>query len=178
MRIVAFALAAALFLLGQASWNPAVSASAGSSPTASHPPHPAPPDWLEDPTSELSGIVAYYKLANSDAASNQFMSSEVYEGYASLDDLIVRNHQLLRHTRDAQIISESRITICGGEAAWLMKYTQSSPIPDDPNRVLNIDQVASVRGNSAYVSAYIRPTLGTERPEAEQWIRSNCGPGK
>jgi TonB family protein len=132
-------------------------------PPPSHPvPPPGPPGWSEDWSSEF-GVLANYKLVNSDDASNQFMSARFSGAYDQLNDLIAKG---------AHIVSEANITICNGEAARQLEYTRPSPV--NSSRILDVDQVATLREGYIYVSEYIRPMDAAKRPEAEQWIRSYC----
>jgi TonB family protein len=136
---------------------------------------PSPPTgWEREGTSQhLAGILVSYKLSQAPTAE-QYLSAGAYLKFSDLGDFVAKNDTNLQSIRGLHLLGEEQATICGREPASEVEYSQSGLVSADPDRILDVDQVRTVKNGWAFVTTYIRPAESPKRPDAEQWIRMYC----
>jgi TonB family protein len=143
-------------------------------PTPFVPPR-APNGWERDGASPYAaGILVSSKLSLAPAAE-QYLSAGAYSDFSDLGDFVASNDTKLQGVKGLHFVREERTTLCNGVPASEIEYSQPGLLAVDPDRILDIEQVRTVKSGWAYVTTYIRPAESPERPDAEQWIHMSCG---
>jgi hypothetical protein len=137
-------------------------------------PQGPPAGWERESFSPyLAGNLASYKLSRAPGAE-QYLSAKAYWGFSDLGKFVVTIDANLQNAKRVNPLREEPTTVCGSEPASEIEFSEAGLVPADPNRILNVEQVRTVKNGWAYVSTYIRPSESPKRPDAEQWIRAFC----
>ncbi len=148
-------------------------------PSAPHPiPAPEPAGW-EVTTSfyaHLSGIVISYDLSHGVNNADQYLSAGLYSKFSDIDDFVAKSDATVQVAPNVRLLNEGPTTVCHGESASEIEYVRSGLVQGDPSRLMDVEQIRTVKDGYAYVATYVRPSDAPKRPEAEQWIRSFCEP--
>lgn len=135
----------------------------------------APTGWEREGISPYpAGILVSYKLSQAPTAE-QYLSAGAYWNFSDLGDFVAKNDANLQRIADLHLLREERTTLCNGEPASEIEYSQPGLLASDPARILDIEQVRAVKNGWAYVTTYIRPADNPKRQDAEQWIHMYCG---
>lgn len=138
-------------------------------------PPAAPVGWQpERRLRSLNGILVSYQLPGEPGAE-QYLSVGAYFGFGDLSSFVAKNDASLHGIDGLEFLRESRTTLCNGEPASELEYSQPGLVSGNPGRTLDVEQVRTVKNGWAYVTTYIRPTGSPDGADAEQWIHAFCG---
>jgi len=142
-------------------------------------PPAAPAGWEHDNTAmPMSGFLAAYKPSDAPTAG-QYLSARTYPNVSGLNPFVVEVDDNLNRVRDLHVLDEGPIMLCSGDPASEIEYSQPGLVAGDPSRILDIQQIRTVKNGWAYVTSYIRPAESPKRTDAEQWIYGFCqAPGR
>jgi len=135
-------------------------------------PPDAPVGWEREGPSYLAGDLGSYKLSSAPAAE-QYLSTKAYWGHSDLGKFVATIDASLQNVKSVNLLREET-TVCSGEPASEIEFSETGLVSTDPNRVLNVEQVRTVKNGWAYMTTYIRPAESPKRPDAELWIRAFC----
>jgi TonB family protein len=135
---------------------------------------PGPPaGWEHDnSTTMTSELLASYKLSGA-LSAEQYLVARANHYLSNLDAFVVEIDKNLKGIKDLHVLSEGPIALCNGEPASELEYSQPGLVAD-PDRILDIEQIRTVKNGWAYVTTYIRPAESSKRPDAERWIYGFC----
>lgn len=140
-------------------------------------PPASPAGWERESSSPyLGGNLASYKLSHAPAAE-QYISAKAYWGFSDLSRFVATIDANLQDVKRVNPLREEPTTVCDAEPASEIEFTEAGLVSADPDRVLDVEQVRTVKDGWALVSTYIRPAESPKRPDAEQWIRAFCQSG-
>ena len=137
-------------------------------------PRGSPVGWELDQSTAMGGFLASYKLSEM-PVSEEYLSARAYPNISNLGVFVSEVDANLNAVRGLHLLSEGPITLCNGESASEIEYSQPGLVAANPARILDIEQVRTVKNGWAYVTTYIRPAENAKRPDAEQWIHAYCG---
>ncbi len=149
----------------------------GGSPPAPVPflPPGPPAGWERDnATTPMPGLLASYKLSGA-LMAEQYLSARAYPNFSDLNAFVAEVGANLKFSRGLHVLSEGATKLCTGEPASEIEYSQTGLMASDPARVVNVEQIRTVKNGWAYVTTYIRPAESPKRPDAERWIYGLCG---
>ena len=137
-------------------------------------PPAAPAGWEHDNAAmPMSGFLAAYKLSDAPTVE-QYLSARAYPNVSGLNPFVVEVDDNLNRVRGLHVLSEGPIVLCSGDPASEIEYSQPGLVASDPSRILDIQQIRTVKNGWAYVTSYIRPVESPKRPDAERWIYGFC----
>ena len=134
----------------------------------------SPVGWEHENSSLImGGLLASYKLSQPPTAE-QYLSARAYPNVSDLGALVAEVDANLKNVRGLHLLSEGPTKLCNGESASEIEYSQPGLVAADSTRILDVEQVRTVKNGWAYVTTYIRPAESPKRPDAEQWIYGFC----